>query len=81
MWKKKFAPENCGGGGAGAPLPPFIYGPVRACLFCKSCSSFFRSSYQSCSIKKGALRNFVKFTGKQLRQSRFFNKVAGLQLY
>ena len=28
--------------------------------------------------KRGALGNFPKFTGKQLRQSLFFNKVAGL---
>ena len=28
--------------------------------------------------KKGVLENFVKFTGKQLGQSLFFNKVAGL---
>ena len=27
--------------------------------------------------KKGILRNFAKFTGKHLRQSLFFNKVAG----
>ena len=27
--------------------------------------------------KKGALRNFAKFTGKQLHQILFFNKVAG----
>ena len=32
-----------------------------------------------CSIKKGVLRNFVKFTGKHLHQSLFFNKVAGLR--
>ena len=35
------------------------------------------SSHQSCSIKKGVLRNFAKFTGKHLWQSLFFNKVAG----
>ena len=29
--------------------------------------------------KKGVLRNFAKFTGKHLRQSLFFNKVAGLR--
>ena len=29
--------------------------------------------------KKGDLRNFVKFTGKHLCQSLFFNKVAGLR--
>ena len=28
--------------------------------------------------KKVILRNFTKFTGKHLRQSLFFNKVAGL---
>ena len=28
-------------------------------------------------MKKGVLRNFGKFTGKHLRQSLFFNKVAG----
>ena len=37
-----------------------------------------RSSHQRCSIQKGALRNFTKFTGKHLCQSLFFNKVAGL---
>ena len=30
-------------------------------------------------MKKGVLRNFTKFTGKQLRQSLFFNKVADLK--
>ena len=38
-----------------------------------------RSSHQRCSIKKGVLRNFAKFTGKHLCQSLFFNKVAGLR--
>ena len=34
----------------------------------------------SCSIKKGALKNFAKFTKKYLCQSLFlFNKVAGLR--
>ena len=33
---------------------------------------------QRCSIKKGLLRTFAKFTGKHLCQSLFFNKVAGL---
>ena len=26
---------------------------------------FFRSSYWRCSVRKGALRNFAKFTGKK----------------
>ena len=33
---------------------------------------------QRCSVKKGVLRNFAKFTGKHLCQSLFFNKVADL---
>ena len=37
-----------------------------------------RGSQQRCSIKKGVLKNFTKFTGKHLCQSLFFNKVAGL---
>ena len=37
-----------------------------------------RSSHRSFSVKKGVLRNFVKFTGKHLCQSLFFNKVAAL---
>ena len=31
------------------------------------------------SVRKGILRNFAKFTGKNLCQSLFFNKVAGLR--
>ena len=34
---------------------------------------------QRCSLKKGVLNNFIKFTGKYLCQSLFFNKVAGLR--
>ena len=33
---------------------------------------------QRCSVKKGVFRNFAKFTGKNLCQSLFFSKVAGL---
>ena len=40
----------------------------------------YRSSHRRCSIKKGVLENFAKFTGKHLSQSLFFNKVAGLRL-
>ena len=42
-------------------------------------TTFNKSSHQRCSIRKGVLRNFTKFTGKQLCQSLFFNKVAGLK--
>ena len=38
-----------------------------------------RSSHQRCSIKKGVLRNFAKFTEKHLCQSLFLNKVSGLK--
>ena len=37
-----------------------------------------RSSHRRCSLRKGVLRNFAKFTGKHLCQSLFFHKVAGL---
>ena len=36
---------------------------------------FYRSSHQRCSIKKGILGNFTKFTGKHLCQSLSFNEV------
>ena len=39
-----------------------------------------RSSHQRCSIKKGVLKNFAKFTGKHLCWRLFFDKVAGLRL-
>ena len=39
----------------------------------------FRSSHQMCSVKKGVLKNFTKFTGKHLCQSLFFNKIVGLR--
>ena len=38
-----------------------------------------RSSHWRCSVGEGVLRNFVKFLGKHLSQSLFFNKVAGLR--
>ena len=38
-----------------------------------------RSIQQRCSLRKGVLRNFVKFTGKHLCQSLFLNKVSGLR--
>ena len=40
-----------------------------------------RSSRPELFCKKGVLTNFVKLTGKHLRQSLFFDKVVGLQLY
>ena len=38
--------------------------------------SLCRSSHQRCSVRKGVLRNFAKFTGTHLFQSLFFNKIA-----
>ena len=38
-----------------------------------------RSSRLEVFCKKDVLRNFAKFTGKHLRQSLSFNKVAGLR--
>ena len=34
-----------------------------------------------CSVRKGVLKNFAKFTGKHLCHSLFFNKVAGSRPY
>ena len=39
---------------------------------------FYWSRRPKVFCKKGVLRNFATFTGKQLCQSFFFNKVAGL---
>ena len=40
-------------------------------------STPFRSSHQMYSVRKAVLRNFTKFTGKQLCQRLFFYKVGG----
>ena len=52
--------------------------PIATPSFCIYIS--FRSSHQRCSIKKGVLEIFAKFTGKHLCQSLFFNKLAALRL-
>ena len=39
----------------------------------------YRSIHRRCSVRKGVLRNFAKFTGKHLCQSLFLNKVADLR--
>ena len=39
--------------------------------------SIFRSSHWRCSVRRGVLGNLTKFTGKNLWQSLFFNKVPG----
>ena len=38
-----------------------------------------RGSQRRCSVRKGVLRNFAKFTGEHMCQALFFNKVAGLR--
>ena len=38
-----------------------------------------QNSHRRYSVKKGVLRNFAKFTGKQLCQSIFFNKISLLK--
>ena len=49
-------------------------------LLWKSKKGYGENQKQSprCSVKKGVLRNFAKFTGKHLCQRLFFNKVADL---
>ena len=73
MKKFLFAREN---------TPHYIWKMLKIILF-YSFLSFFDSSrthHPRCSVKKGVLKNFAKFTGKHLCQSLFFNKVAGLRL-
>ena len=41
-------------------------------------SEAYKSSHQRCSVTKGVLTNFAKFTGKHLCQSLFFDKLARL---
>ena len=57
-------------------LPIYQYLPAGEKMNIKFMS--FGSSHQRSSMKKGALRNFTKFTGKYFCQSLFFNKVVFL---
>ena len=41
--------------------------------------NYIRSSRPEVFCNEGVLRNFAKFTGKDLCQSLFFNKVAALR--
>ena len=61
--------------GGGGEVSYYLEGGflLSGCLLC------YRSSHQRCSIKKGVLKIFAKFTGKHLCQSLFFKKVAGLR--
>ena len=51
---------------------------IKKIADCTLSSQKNRSSHQRCSIMKGILRNFAKFTGKPLHHSLFLNKVADL---
>ena len=39
----------------------------------------YRGNYRRCSVRKGILKIFTKFTGKRLCQSLFSNEIAGLR--
>ena len=49
------------------------------CLSIQPSLHLCRSSHQRCSVRKCVLRNFTKFTEKNLCQSLFFKKVVGLR--
>ena len=53
----------------------FCNGLLVNIIIFSACWRSFTSSHPTCSERKGAFRNFVKFTGKH--QSLFFKKVAG----
>ena len=52
---------------------------MQCCVYQAGKTLHTEAVTQTCSLKKGVLRNFVKFTGKYLCQSLFFNKVTGLR--
>ena len=62
---KKASPYQCG---------------LKCCDLClpEKVSIIYRSSHQKCSVKKGVLKIFAKFSGRRLSQSLFLNKVAAL---
>ena len=49
-----------------------FYKKFQYSFFCP----IYKSSHRRCSVKKGVLGNFPKFTGKHLCQSLFFNNAA-----
>ena len=62
-------------------VPPnltHIYQPLDSIYSEWSRQAVYRSSHRRCFLRKGVLRDFAKFTGKDLFQSLFFNKVAGV---
>ena len=46
-------------------------------LFRSTISENASSSHRRCSVRRGVLKNFLKFTAKHLCQCLFFNKIAG----
>ena len=56
--------------------PAFLYSQ-KELLTSQTILVFFRSGRPEVFCKKGVLRNFAKFTGKQPCQSLFFNNVSG----
>ena len=54
---------------------------ISVCFAMRFCVAVppFRSSHRRCSVRKGVLTNFAKFTGKHLCQSLFFNKLAAVR--
>ena len=52
---------------------------LQKVILAENQNASFKSSHWRCSVKKGVLTNFAKFTGKQMWQSLCFNKVAGLR--
>ena len=65
-------------------LEPFVQNLHWACLMFSIfnlalLTLLYKRTHQRCSVKKGVLSNFTKFTGKHLCQGLFFNKVAGLR--
>ena len=57
---------------------------IKCCTTSSFCSSDsnclnYRRSHQRCFIEKGVLKNLKKFTGKQLCEILFLNKVPGLR--
>ena len=68
----------------GVELQPFpkINAVVKRVTYFQDSTSVnltFRSSHQRCSTKNVALINFANFTGKDLCQGPFLNKVADLR--
>ena len=59
--------------------PSYVAVVVDTGCFWSKSPHIYRRSRQRYYVKKGVLKNFVKFTGEYLCQSFFFNKVAGLE--